>query len=301
TAAGHNTFFHSRPGGVERVLNAQFFLFHFGFGRRTDFDHRYAARQLGQPLLQFFAVKVGGRFFQLLFDLVNAGFDFVFVAFAVHDDGVFFRHFHLTGPTQLFNGGGLQFETEFFRNDLAARQNGDVFQHRFTPLAETRRFHRHGRERTPQFVHDEGGQRFPFHIFGDDQERFSLLHDPLQHGQDFLNVAQFFVGNQDVRIFQDRFHFFRVRNHVRRNVPAVKLHPFDDFQFGVEAFGFFHGNDAVIAHFFHGLGDQFANRFVGSGNGSHLSNGLTALNRFRDAFNFFHRRVDGFFNSPTND
>ena len=90
-AAGYDSFFHSSPGGVERVFDAQFALFHFGFGSSADFDDGYAAGQFGQTLLQFFFVEFGSRFFKLCLIWLNAGFDIFLVAGAVDDDRVFFR------------------------------------------------------------------------------------------------------------------------------------------------------------------------------------------------------------------
>ena len=72
-AAGHDALFHGRAGRGERVLNAQLAFLHFDLGRSADVDHRYAARQLGQALLQLLAVVIGGGLFDLGADEAERG------------------------------------------------------------------------------------------------------------------------------------------------------------------------------------------------------------------------------------
>jgi hypothetical protein len=60
---------------VQRVLDAHFLLLHLRLGGRADLDHRDAAHQLRQPLLQLLAVVVAGRLLDLLADLVDATLD----------------------------------------------------------------------------------------------------------------------------------------------------------------------------------------------------------------------------------
>ena len=57
-AAGDDAFFDRRAGGVEGVVDAVLLFLHFDFGRAADADHRNAAGQLGQALLQLFLVVV---------------------------------------------------------------------------------------------------------------------------------------------------------------------------------------------------------------------------------------------------
>src|SRR5207302_8130045 len=75
-AAGNDAFFHGRTGRMHRVINAIPALPHLDFGRAPDADHRDAARELGQALLQLLTVVVRGGFLDLRLDLRDAGFDF---------------------------------------------------------------------------------------------------------------------------------------------------------------------------------------------------------------------------------
>ena len=56
---GHDALFDGGLGVAHRVLDAVLALLELDLGRGTDLDHRNAAGQLGQPLLQLLAVVVG--------------------------------------------------------------------------------------------------------------------------------------------------------------------------------------------------------------------------------------------------
>src|SRR5206468_1721620 len=59
-AAGNDAFLHSRTGGVEGVFDAVLLLLDLDLGRAADADHRDAAGELGQTLLQLLTVVVRG-------------------------------------------------------------------------------------------------------------------------------------------------------------------------------------------------------------------------------------------------
>jgi hypothetical protein len=54
-------------------------------GGRSDLDHRDAAGQLGQPLLQLLLVEVRSRLLGLRLDLLDAGLDELLLARALDD------------------------------------------------------------------------------------------------------------------------------------------------------------------------------------------------------------------------
>ena len=87
-AAGDDALLDRRLGRVHRVLDAGLLLLHLGLGRRADLDHRHAADQLGQPLLQLLAVVVGGRLLDLGADLLDPALDVLGLAGALDDRGV---------------------------------------------------------------------------------------------------------------------------------------------------------------------------------------------------------------------
>ena len=70
-AARHDAFLDRGAGGVERVLDAILLFLDLDLGGAADADHRDAAGEFGQPLLQLLAVIVGGGLFDLRLDLLT--------------------------------------------------------------------------------------------------------------------------------------------------------------------------------------------------------------------------------------
>src|SRR6202000_1805519 len=141
-AAGDDAFFHGRAGRVQGVVDAVLLFLHFHFGRTADADHRNAAGQLGQTFLQLFLVVVGGGVLDLLLDLGDAAFDAALVARPVDDRGVLLGDLDLLGLAEHVDGDVLELDAQVFRDQLAAGQDGDVFQHRLAAIAEARRLDR---------------------------------------------------------------------------------------------------------------------------------------------------------------
>ncbi len=88
TAAWDDAFLNRRTRGVQRVFDASFLLFHLGLGRSADVDDCNAAGEFRQALLQFLAIVIAGRLFNLTTDLGDAALDIGFFAFAFDNGGV---------------------------------------------------------------------------------------------------------------------------------------------------------------------------------------------------------------------
>src|SRR5947208_1336705 len=82
-AAGKDAFLDRRLGRVQRIVDAILLLLHLDFSRAADADHRDAAGELRQPLLQLLLVVVRGCLLDLLLDLTDARLDVVLLAGAV--------------------------------------------------------------------------------------------------------------------------------------------------------------------------------------------------------------------------
>src|SRR4029077_6439870 len=103
TAAGDNAFLDSRARGVHGVLAASLLFLQLGFGCRAPLDHRYAADQLGETLLQLFLVVVRGGVLDLRADLPDASFDFAGLAAAFDDRAVVLVNRDFLGPAEVFH------------------------------------------------------------------------------------------------------------------------------------------------------------------------------------------------------
>jgi hypothetical protein len=100
-AAGNDAFFNGRAGRIECVFDAGFLLFHFGFGGSADVDDGHAADQLGQTLLQFFTIVIGGGLFDLGANLLDPAFQGGTGTGTVDDGGVVFVDGDALGFTQV--------------------------------------------------------------------------------------------------------------------------------------------------------------------------------------------------------
>jgi len=185
------------------------------FGGCTDFDDSHTAGQFGDTLLQFFAVVIRRGFFDLHADLFDAGFDVGSSTGAIDDGGVFFAHFDALGRTQISQSDFFQGQTDFFGDDFATGQNGDVFQHGFAAVAEARGLDSHHFQNATDGVDHQGCQRFAVDFFGNDQQRTAGFGHGFQGWQQFANVADFFVKQQYERVVQQRHLFVVVVDEVR--------------------------------------------------------------------------------------
>src|SRR5260370_755806 len=137
-AAGQDAFYNRLTGRMHRVIHAILALPHLDFGRAADADHRDAARELSQTLLQLLAVVVRGGFLDLRLDLCHARFDVGLLAGAVDDRGVLLVDHHLLGATEHVERDVLELDAEIFRDRLPAGQDRDVLTNGLAPIAEAR-------------------------------------------------------------------------------------------------------------------------------------------------------------------
>src|SRR5216684_3046437 len=238
-AARHDAFFNRRTGRMHRVIDAVLALLDFDFGRAADADHRDAACELGQTLLQLFPVVVRGGFLDLRLDLADAGFDVGFLAGAADDGGVLLVDHHLLGATEHGERDVLHLDAEVFRDRLTAGQYRDVLQHGLAAIAEARSLHSGNLEAAAQTVDDEGGESFAFDVFRDNHKRLAALHHRFEQRQQFVQRGELLLVDQDVGIFHFNAHFVGVGDEVGRDIAAVELHAFDDLEFGLERLGLF--------------------------------------------------------------
>src|SRR4030081_429826 len=250
---------------MHRVVDAILALLDFDFGRAADADHRDAARELGQTLLELLTVVVRGGFLDLRLDLVDAGFDVGLLASAVDDGGVLLVDHHLLGATEHGERDVLHFDAEIFRDRLTAGQHRDVLQHRLAAIAAARSLDGGNLEAATQTVDDEGGERFAFDVFRNDDKRLAGLNHGFQQRKQFVQVGELLLVDQDVGVIEFNAHLVGVGDEVGRDIAAVELHAFDDVEFGLERLGFLNRDDALVADLLHGVGEELADFRVAVG------------------------------------
>jgi hypothetical protein len=75
TSSWQHAFLDRRAGGVKSVIDPVLAFLDLNLGRPANPDHRHAAGELCQTLLELFAIVVGGRVLDLSFDLLHARTD----------------------------------------------------------------------------------------------------------------------------------------------------------------------------------------------------------------------------------
>ena len=150
-----------------------------------------------------------------------------------------------------------------------------------------------------QLVDHQGGQGLAIHLLRNDEERPAQLGHLLQEGQEVFQVADLLLVQQDVWVLDDRLHPGRIGHKVGGDVAPVEAHPLDHLEGGLDALGLFHGDDAVLAHLLHGVGDQVADGLVViGGDGGHLGDLLLALGRLGDLLDLLDHRLDRLVDAP---
>src|SRR5690606_10445415 len=287
--ARYHAFFHGSAGSVQGIFNTGFLLFHLDFGGGANLDHGNTASQFGQALLQLLFVVVGRGFFDLLADLRNAGFDVDLSTSAIDDGGIVLVQDDALGITQVLQSGAFQGQADFFGDHGTAGQDGDVLQHGLAAVAEARCLDGSDLDDATHVVDHQGSQGFAFDVLSHDQQRTASLGNGFQNRQQFADVADLLVDQQQQRAFQLGDHGVRLVDEVRRQVAAVELHAFYDGQFVFQARAFLNGDHAFLADLVHGFGDDVTDGAVGvGGDGANLSDGLgigARLGQFLDLGN----------------
>src|ERR1019366_3420619 len=189
--------------------------------------------------------------------------------------------------------GFLKLDAELFGDDLTAGQDRDVLEHFLPAIAETRGLDGHDFQTSLELVDDERRQRFPIDFLRDEDEGLVAAREELfEEGKNFVQRAHLFVGDDDGRVFQNRFHSLGVGDEVRRHVAAVELHALDLLDLGLGGLALFHRDDAVFADGFHRFGDELAHFPVVGGNRRDLLDFLV-LDRLGHLFDVGDDSLDG--------
>src|SRR6266853_4633983 len=174
-AAWQDAFLDCGPGGVHRVVDAILALLHLDLGGPTDADHRNAAGELRQPLLQLLLVIVGRSLLDLHFDLGDTRVDVSLLAGTFDDGGVLFLDHHFFGAPEHAHCNLVELDAEILADRLSAGEDRDVFEHGLAAVAEARSLHRRDLQSAAQLVDHKRCQGLTLNVLGDDDERLRGL------------------------------------------------------------------------------------------------------------------------------
>jgi hypothetical protein len=222
---GHDALFDRGAGRAQRVLDPVLLLLELGLGRRADLDHRDAAGQLGQPLLQLLAVEVGGRGLDLGADLLDPTLDRALFAGALDEGGVVLRGDDAAGgPRSSMPALSRRRPTssEMTWPPVRTAMSRSISLRRSPkPGALTPRTLRVPRSLLTTRVASASPSTSSAMITSGPAGAGHLL----EHRQDVLDRGDLLVGDEDERILELGLHPLRVGHEVGGEVAAVDLHP----------------------------------------------------------------------------
>src|SRR5690606_13667572 len=170
TAAGNDALFDGRAGRVDGVLDAVLLLLELRLGGRAHLDDGDAASQFGKTLLKLLPIGVRIGLLDLPLDELDAALDGLFVAAALDDGRLLFRHAHATSLAQHVEGDVFELGAKILGDELAAGEDCDVLEHGLAPLTEAGSLDGRDVEDALDTVDDQGGQRLSFDVLSDDEE-----------------------------------------------------------------------------------------------------------------------------------
>src|SRR5690606_6958507 len=127
--ARDDAFLYSSACRAQGVLNAVLLLLQLGLSGGAHANDSHTTGQLGQALLQLLAVIVACAGLGFGANLVDPPLDRIGVAGATDDGGVVLGGNDAVTATQIVQHDAVQLAAQFFGDDLAAGEDGNVSQH----------------------------------------------------------------------------------------------------------------------------------------------------------------------------
>mgnify|MGYP000069535701 CR=1 FL=1 len=171
------------------ILDAILLLLHGCFRRGTHLEFGHPTSQLGQSLLQFLLVVVGGGVIDFAANLLDSRLDRLGCTVAPDQRGRIPGDDDLARGTEMFQGCLFQTQASLSGNYLATDQNGNILQHGLAPIPETRCLDGGGFDDAAHRINHQGRQRFPLNVLGNHQQRLPRLGYGLQQGQQIANTG----------------------------------------------------------------------------------------------------------------
>ena len=168
------------------ILNAVLALLEFNLGSSAHLDDSNAASELGEALLQLLAVVVGVGVLDLLTDLRNTAGDLLGIPGTVDNGGLVLGDDNLTSAPQQVQGHSVKGQTNFFGDNLATSQDGNVIEHRLATIAKAWSLDGDRLEGPANLVDDETSQGLTLDVLGNNKQRLARLHNLLKDRQEIL-------------------------------------------------------------------------------------------------------------------
>jgi len=120
------------------------------------------------------------------------------------------------------------------------------------------------------------------------------VDDAFEDRNQVLDAGDLLFVDENIGVLEDALHRLRIGDEVGGEITAVELHSLDDLEVGFEALAFPTVITAVLADFFHRVGQDVADFDVAvGGDRAHLGNGLLGLALDGHLFQLGHDVFDG--------
>jgi hypothetical protein len=129
--------------------------------------------------------------------------------------------------------------------------------------------------------------------------RLARLHHLLQNGDQIVDRSDLLVGDQDVGVLDHGFLAVGIGDEVGGDVALVELHPLGELQLEPEGLALLDGDDPVLAHPVHRVGDDLADRVVVvRRDRRHMGDLLGGLDVAGHLTDCLDRHIDGLLDAP---
>jgi hypothetical protein len=151
----------------------------------------------------------------------------------------------------------------------ATGEDSKVTKDRLAVITKPRSFHSGDLQLATKFVEDASSESLAVDIFGDDNQRTTLLSGRLERGKDVLKQRDLLLGQKDKRLLifdllrldvrdkvgsgtstwvrRHRLYFGRQANVYARNVAAVEAHALGDLNLVLDRLALLDGDDTFLA------------------------------------------------------
>src|SRR6266704_3587586 len=223
-AARHNALLDRGTGRVQRVLDPGLLLLHFGLGGCAHIDHRNAARQLREPLLQLLLVVIRCGLLDRRADLADAALDVGLLALATDQGRVLLIHHDTLDVAEIVEPGVLELEAQLLGGHFAPSDGRHVREQVLAPVAEAGGLDRAHLQRATQLVDHQRRERLPFDVLGDDQQRLARLRHLLEHREQVLHGGDLLLVHQDIRVlYRDHAVLAHLLHRVRDDLADLAI------------------------------------------------------------------------------
>ena len=202
-------------------------------------------------------------------DLGNTRRDLIGIAVTAHDDGAVLLALDLIGSSEIGELCVLKCKADFLADDLAACEDCDITQHLFTAVTVSGRLGCTAYERAAKPVDYDVRKSIALDIFRYDHKLPACLYYLLKQRKYLLNGTDLLICNEDERVLEDCLHLFSVGHEIGADVTVAELHSLNDLRVCLSGLALFDGDDAVVGHLLHSIGDHITYGLVSCRNGGY--------------------------------